>query len=361
MKKNFWAFTVLAALVATTASVQAQGTGGAGPGSASSSAAEAPAKLAKRKATSIKARVDLSATAVAKGENVNVRGQPSFVGEVLGHLQKGTTVTILEDITLNHPPTGEPGEWYKIVMPPNIPVWVDAEYVDAGTKSIKARRINLRGGPGENYSVVGRLEKGAIIDTQKEEKGWIAITAPSNAYAFIAAELVEIQAPAASVAQAPAPAAPAPETVVVNNPAAPVAAATEPAPAPAPVAPAPTAQSETEQELAALRKATTEPASAPVAAPTPGPAPTPAAEEAAGPRIVTREGFVHKAYNIQSPADYELHDIQTGALIEYLQPQSSQNFKIYVGTRVTVTGAEGIDPRWPRTPVMKVQSVDLMP
>jgi hypothetical protein len=77
--------------------------------------------------------------------------------------------------------------------------------------------------------------------------------------------------------------------------------------------------------------------------------------------VVTREGFVHKAYNIQSPADYELHDIQSGGLIEYLEPQSSQNFKIYVGTRVTVTGTEAVDPRWPRTPVMQVQSVDLMP
>jgi hypothetical protein len=113
------------------------------------------------------------------------------------------------------------------------------------------------------------------------------------------------------------------------------------------------------------------PAPAPAAAPAPAPAAAAAAAaavavavavaEPAGPRIVTREGFVHKAYNIQSPADYELHDIKSGALIEYLQPQAQQNFKIYVGTRVTVTGPEVIDQRWPRTPVLQVQSVDLMP
>ncbi len=51
---------------------------------------------------------------------------------------------------------------------------------------------------------------------------------------------------------------------------------------------------------------------------------------------------MHRAYNIQAPADYELHDIQSGALIDYLQPQPGQNFKIYVGTRVTVTGPEGM-------------------
>ncbi len=86
-----------------------------------------------------------------------------------------------------------------------------------------------------------------------------------------------------------------------------------------------------------------------------------AAAEPIGPRIVTREGFVHKAYNIQSPADYELHDIKSGDLIEYLQPQGQQNFKIYVGTRVSVTGPEVMDTRWPRTPVLQVQSVELMP
>ena len=83
--------------------------------------------------------------------------------------------------------------------------------------------------------------------------------------------------------------------------------------------------------------------------------------EPAPPRIVTREGFVRRAYNIQAPADFELHDIQTGRLIDYLQPKKGQNFKIFVGTHITVTGTEGLDPHWPRTPVLQVQSADLIP
>jgi hypothetical protein len=108
--------------------------------------------------------------------------------------------------------------------------------------------------------------------------------------------------------------------------------------------------------LAALRQTT-------AAQPAPAPAPAPAtpAPEAAEPRVVTREGFVHKAYNVQAPTDYELHDIQSGALTEYLQPPASMNFKIYVGTRVSVKGPEVIDARWPRTPVLQVQSAELMP
>ncbi|HEY3915156.1 MAG TPA: SH3 domain-containing protein [Verrucomicrobiae bacterium] len=369
MKKYFWLSSALASLAAIT--VLAQDTTPTAPAPTASSAAtaeskpESPAKRPRRKATGIKSRVVLNppANAVVKGGSVNVRGRPSFIGEVVGHVKKDETVTLLEEITLNHPPAEEPPRWYKIVMPTNIPVWVDGDYVDSATKTVKAHRINLRGGPGENYSVVGRLEKGAPIEEVRHEKGWLAITPPTNAFGYIAAELVEIQAAAAApVAEAPAPTATTntPETVAVAAPTTPVAADTnQPASAtPAtPIAPAPTAQSEQAQELAALHQATpTEPV-----APPPATNATPVNEESPTPRIVTREGFVHKSYNIQSPTDYELHDIKTDALIEYLQPALPQNFKIYIGTRVTVTGPEVIDQRWPRTPVLQVQSVDLAP
>jgi uncharacterized protein YgiM (DUF1202 family) len=342
MKKYIWSFFLVTALTTTAAWAQ------------QSAPAPAPATGAtpqKAKRTSVKKRVEIDppATALVKGKVVNVRGQPSFIGEVLGHVQKDATVTVVEEITLNHPPAGEPALWYKILMPTNIPVWVKANYIDEATKSVKARRVNLRGGPGENFSVVARLEKGAVINEVRDQNGWAAIDAPSNAYAYVAAELLEIQA--APPAQAAAPAAAPPSAAVAESP--------QPAPAaPAPVAPAPTAQTEAEQELTALRQAV---ASEPPPGTVPVPGGTAAAAEPAVPRIVTREGFVHKAYNIQSPADYELHDIRSGELIEYLQPQGQLNFKMYVGTRITVTGPEVIDQRWPRTPILRVQSVDLMP
>jgi hypothetical protein len=76
---------------------------------------------------------------------------------------------------------------------------------------------------------------------------------------------------------------------------------------------------------------------------------------------VTREGFVRRTYNVQTPTIYELHDIQSGKLMDYLDPQTGADFKIFVGTRVIVKGPEGVDARWPRTPVLTVQTVDLMP
>ena len=79
------------------------------------------------------------------------------------------------------------------------------------------------------------------------------------------------------------------------------------------------------------------------------------------PRIVTREGFVHRAFDIQAPAGYELHDIKTGELTEYLQPAQGQKLKAYLGTRVRIVGGESLDPSSPRTPILQIQTIDLMP
>jgi uncharacterized protein YgiM (DUF1202 family) len=367
MKLNVWIVSALAPLTAVM--VMAQDT-------APAPAAGANAPVPGRKAPAMK-RVVLNppAAAVVKSGNVNLRGKAAFTGETLGHLQKGDMVTVLEQITLSHPKKDEPAEWAQIVMPTSVPVWVGGDFIDSDTKTIKARRVNLRGGPGENYSVVGRLEKGAVIKEVKTEKGWVAIEPPTNAYAYVAAEFLEIQpAPALAATPPPPAAAPEPQVVNVNTPSPPAAAVAEPAVAATPVAPPPAQQeSEVDRELEALHHANgAEPAAAPAtspapdsatgALPAPAPGPTPAISTAPPPpRIVTREGFVRRTYNIQSPSEYELRDIQSGRLTEYLEPNPGLNFKIFVGTRVSVTGQEGMDSRWPRTPVLQVQNVELMP
>jgi hypothetical protein len=333
--------------------------------------------------------------ATVKCDVLDVRGQDSFVGEVIGHVKKGETVTVLEEITRGHVRSGEPDQWSRIALPTNVSVWVDADFIDAETKTVRVKKVNLRGGPGENYSVVGRLEKGTPVTEIEKKENWLKIETPTNAFGFVASEYLDTNAPAtpapevAANSQPSAPAAtpappapaPAPEATVVNVPAeAPAPAPAQPAeaapaaPAPAPSAPAPTAASETDQELAALRQAmaqsNTPPATAaPEAAPAPAPAPETAAAQPAAipvpeeaPRTVTIEGFVHHAYNIQAPAGFELHDIKTGVLTEYLQPPpGDKKFKMFVGTRVRLTGTEFLDPEWPRTPILHIESVDLMP
>jgi hypothetical protein len=323
--------------------------------------AKAKAKKAKEpKESSVKGSIVLNppVTATVKCDVLDVRGQGSFAGEVIGRLKKGDSVTVVEEVTLGHLRPNEPEQWSRIVMPASTPVWVDADFIDPTTKAVRANRINVRGGPGENYSIVGKLDKGTDVKEISKKDNWLQIETPTNTFAFVASEYLEKSAaetPAPVVAVAapvPAPPPAAAPPVVVNVPAEtppPVAAA----PAQGITAPAPTAASQA-QELAESHQP----------APAPAPAPVAAQPEVASPataRIVTREGFVHRSYNIQTPEAFELHDIKTGELIEYLQPGPGKKFKAYVGTRVRIVGSESLDPRWPRTPILQIQTIDLMP
>ncbi|MGO8696384.1 MAG: SH3 domain-containing protein [Limisphaerales bacterium] len=323
-------------------------------------------KAVVRKAV-VKKRVPLDppASAVVKSDAVNVRTQPGFGGEVLGHLKKGETVVVQAEITLVHAPKGEPAGWSEIALPADLPVWVDGRFIDSESHTVKARRINLRGGPGENFAIVGRLNKGATVTEIRKRNDWMAIQAPSNAYAYVAAGFLEIQTVSAPppqpvvnvppvsapapVASTPAPIVP-PPTTSEPAPVAPPPTTSEPAsaaPPPAPMpAPSPASQGDVDKELAALRQAeaTEIPADAP-------------------PRIITREGYVHRVYNVQAPSEYELHDIRTDTLIEFLQapPASDVKLRTFVGTRVSVTGPEFVDHRWPRVPILQAQSINLIP
>jgi hypothetical protein len=70
------------------------------------------------------------------------------------------------------------------------------------TKTIKVRRVNLRGGPGENYSVLGRLEKGAVKEI-KIGKGLGRHRSANECFAYVAAEFLEMQ-PAPAIGRFPA-------------------------------------------------------------------------------------------------------------------------------------------------------------
>ena len=87
-------------------------------------------------------------SAVVTEFKINVRGQPSLVGEVVTQLQKGEKVTVLDRVTTQNPKPGEPTNWAKIKLPANVPVWAFNPFIKNGVVAVT--RLNLRAGPGEN-------------------------------------------------------------------------------------------------------------------------------------------------------------------------------------------------------------------
>jgi uncharacterized protein YgiM (DUF1202 family) len=288
--------------------------------------------------TGIKPAVPLviNEPAVARQNNVNVRGQAKINSEIVTRLKQGDTVTVLEEITLPHPKTDEPAQWAKIAMPTNVHVFVNAPYVDEN-KAVKPAKLNVRSGPGENFSIVGMLHKGDTIKDVGTKGEWLEIEPPAGSFAFVAAHLLSHKE--AETPMAPPVTMPVTNTEVAQNTPV-VAPPTEPPPVTAPT-----------------NTATPPPVVTP---PVPEPLPPPV-EEPPQPRIVQREGIVRGTVSIQAPSYYELESLDTGKVTEYLYTTSTNlALKHWKGKTVLVTGEEGLDERWPNTPVITIQKLQLV-
>src|SRR6185437_382941 len=144
--------------------------------------------------------------AVVSATHVNVRSRAGLAGEVLTHVTNGEPVTVIEEVHLKKSGPDEPSAWAKIALPGDTHVWIKSSLLDTNN-AVLPKRVNLRAGPGENYGVLGTVQRGEpvqVIDTKGE---WSQIQAPTNAYAFVAAQYLK-QEEGATVASVP----PTPET-----------------------------------------------------------------------------------------------------------------------------------------------------
>lgn len=281
--------------------------------------------------------------ATVDASNVNVRGRSTVMGEVVAKLNKGDVVTVVEQVENKWAKGGDRKQWARIAYPANTPVWVFASFVDTN-KTVTSARLNLRGGPGENFSIVGRLTKGATVKEIKTQGEWMQIEAPAEATAYIAAVYLKQDATAiaAVVAPVPAPAVEPASTNVITEVEPMVAATVDGTAATAPVS----------SDLAAFISGVTDTNAAAI---------TNEIEEPLPPRVVMREGVVSDATSIQAPSFYSLRGLESGRTINYLYTTSTNvNLGRYRNLRIVVTGEESLDERWPKTPVLTIQRIQVV-
>ncbi|MBK7998352.1 MAG: SH3 domain-containing protein [Verrucomicrobia bacterium] len=383
MKLKHWMFAVLSfSLLAETILAQAPVTAPQDPQPPVIPAGDTPAPLATKpasksatkKAAAKKAVAEKKAApksvepvkstspltpgpAVAREKNVNVRGQAAINSEIVTHLKRGDIVTVLDEITLKKSKTDEPGRWAKIALPAGSVVWVNSQFLNAD-KAVVPKRLNVRSGPGENYSILGRIDRGAVVKTVETKGDWTKIEAPTNSYAFVAAHLLSTDpadlGPALAKANPPAPAVvlpPPTEVAVVTSPAVAIPPAetitpppTAPVTPPPVVIPPPPLPTETE------------------AVPAPVTPPPPVVDEPPLKRIVTREGIIKGSASIQAPTYFVLRSLDNNKTINYLfSPNTNITVKSMQLQRVIVTGEEILDERWPNTPVINIDSIEVVP
>ena len=302
--------------------------------------------------------------AVVDANNVNVRGQAKLTSEVITRLTKGQSVTVIEEITHKSSGPSEPSAWAKIVLPPEVHVFVNSSYIDAAKKTVKPKKLNLRSGPGENYSVVGVMGQGDAVREIATKGAWTEIEAPAHAYAYVAAQYLK-QEPAAPPVAVKTPPVTTPPVAVASPPTPPTPA---PTPTPLPEAPAIAAPPSTPPSTPPTTTASTPPSA--VTPETPGaeppvisapPAPEPIVTGPPTKRIVQREGFVRGTTSIQAPSKFELVSVDTHRTIDWIYT-SSPNLDLsrYKGLRIVITGEEGLDERWGNTPVITIQKIQVL-
>jgi uncharacterized protein YgiM (DUF1202 family) len=392
MKKNFW---LLMGLIVATGAVAQSNTNMPAPAAVAAPVAaefvpadasatnNAPVKIKKRKVihhrkvVTVK-RVALQEPAVTlqpgpaevAADNVNVRGQAGLKGEFITHLNKGDAVTVLSQINLDKHQIDEPAQWAKIAFPTNAHVWVNSQFIDATNKTVLPRKLNLRAGPGENYSVLGTVERGEPVDILTTRGDWSAIAPPATAYAFIAAMYVRQESSGNLAANPPASTETQPPALTTNvvtetNTVTETNVVTETnivaetnMVAETNVVVETNTVTVTPPETTLAATTTTIDTNAPAMS---MPATPTTAEASEGPRIVTHEGVVRHVLSIIEPTTYEIYDPQTDVDINYLYTASTNlDLSRYSGMRVIVTGEETLADRWPNTPVLTVEHLQVV-
>jgi len=289
--------------------------------------------VAKKKAPVLELRTVplVAGPAEVVASNVNVRGQAKLKSEVVTRVTKGQSVTVLEEIVRNNSGPEEPSAWAKIVLPPGAHAWVSSAYINASNQTVLPKKLHLRSGPGENYSVIGLLQRGDALKEITTKGEWTEIEPPTGAYAFVAAQYLKQESapPPVAVVTPPEP-EPTPTTVAVVPPVAP------PPIEPPTVTPTPETPGMTNT-------------------------PEPVVEEPPPPRIVQREGIVRGMTSIQAPSRFKLVSPENGKDIDYLYTTAKDlDLRRYKGLRIIVTGEESLDERWGNTPVITIQRIQVL-
>jgi hypothetical protein len=260
----------------------------------------------------------------------------------------------------------------------------------------------VRGGPGVNYSVLGFIDKGTPVTEISRKGNWLEISPTPNLAGYIAASMVTTAAapaPAPAVATSPAATPPATlteetavEATVTDGDVAETVLVIDETSILSDEPVAPVTQEPVKQTLpGSTTTVVADPAPAIVSSGPMTDRPLTSDERArmvleertrAGQRWyvesdqddkvlkdlpeirrrVTREGIISNAMSIQSPTEYGLNSERNGMRLNYLYT-SSTNVPLaeLLGVRVRITGEEGIDPRWPNTPVLLIKSLDVIP
>lgn len=170
------------------------------------------------------------ATAVVTGSYLNLRSGPGTGYQASGQLKQGTSLQIVE----------KSGDWYKVKTPAGSVGWVASWLVavkntpvattapvqsQAPASSapgnvqkavVKGTVVNIRGGAGTGFQVLGQLKMGTTLTVLGKSGDWYKLQTPVGP-GWVLGSLLTISSVPANTASPQTPSAPAVTTPVVND------------------------------------------------------------------------------------------------------------------------------------------------
>ncbi|MFC1668637.1 SH3 domain-containing protein [Chlamydiota bacterium] len=115
------------------------------------------------------------------GIRVNLRSGNNINFEILCQKNKGDLVIVLD----------EHAGWYKLQPTEDMFLWIHKDFVELGI--VTAYSVNVRSGPGTQYSINCQAEKADKLDIVGEVDQWYKIKAPNNASGWIHSDLINFK------------------------------------------------------------------------------------------------------------------------------------------------------------------------
>jgi len=126
--------------------------------------------------------------AVVTGSVVNLRAGPGTQHPIVGQLQRGTRVEVLE----------VSGDWMQVRTPAGQVGWMagwllEIEQAPAPTVvRVTGQHVNIRSGPGTGHAVTGRTGRPEAFPLAGQQGDWLRIALPSGQPGWINAGLVQL-------------------------------------------------------------------------------------------------------------------------------------------------------------------------
>jgi len=116
---------------------------------------------------------------------VNIRSEPTTVNSnnIIATLNEGTKLRVI----------GQTNGWYQALYE-NQKVWI-ADWLLDVTLELKRDNVNVRSGPGLNYSIIDTISRGSIIIVNERaiDSNWLKITIDNGKVGYVAEYLVGIE------------------------------------------------------------------------------------------------------------------------------------------------------------------------